>query len=1131
MTPQPPRTRLRCDTLEARENPAPLLAENFDALRPPMTAFNWSYWGTGSYVTTKIVAASAAVSLASTGDNSAQSRYFSTAPQPADATVSVKIYSNTPTPAVVLARGQNLTTPAGSYVGAQVRTGGMQVDLVDFHADRATILATLKVAQPLNGVWLDVTLKPVGTALSASIRRTDTNQFLTAAGTWQAAATDALKTTVAPCSGLGSVGLGRAPGGAGMSFFDDIRVEMPVPTVVKVTFDDTPVGTRPDGWKGYVNDGTAGFGVTAARASKSPGYTATGGTNTVARSWYGTAQPADVQASASLYADTLVPGTLFVRGADLDTAKPTYYGLTATRGLEARIVKVVDGSPTTLGTIKSKDYVSGVWLRLTLTASGGTLRAVISRTDSGTWLTPDGTWADTPQPALEVADATPITAGGFVGLQRNALTAGPVTFDDVEIRGGALAAGPQITVTASQSGTAYAGDVTFTATDPGSATRRVEYRLNGKLVAAALKTPTGYTLDTTMLANGAQTLAVRAIDDLGNPNTVTLNFTTANANPTPQPARPNFPRKLPNIRIAQLAYDGNPLGAFEQARLKDSVDLVIPNPKYLSAIDAASPATPQAIYSNISNLYQGLLTNWLGYADANKADREAAFYHVTKATPFTGSSPSSQPVTWFWGVTRAANDGSSPTDMTSAARGGRATGVEFGGVGTAVSVGYPEKFIELNLDLARPAAAGWQGVVEYATAVDGYGRAVAWKELPPTADGTANFTRTGKLAFTPPTDWVTSRVGDGDKLFTVRVRTTAGGSAQAPVAKTVLGRDYVTADGKAAGTIPTFDYAADKNGDGFLSDAEYAGRAAGKDARFVYESRLFYPYYGQMRFVTNPSSAAVRNWAVAYHQQQLAQNPLADGVFLDNSNGRLPLNGASVAEVTATYSTDYAAVVSAITRKLGGKIVLTNTSGGNADATPVAAVSTGVFEEFVLRPTEANWSGFNDVASLVKSRLASDSPSPYVILDSHPGSFPVGTDRVKMGTLAYYYLVSDPDKTMLMFYGGFSPAAPWADTWIAAVATDLGKAKGAFTTLATGKDPQNAALDYKVYRREFDTGIALYKPRSYTLGQGTGTTDDATGTTHDLGGNYRVLRADNTLGPVVTSVTLRNGEGTVLVKA
>ena len=1132
--PRPPRRcRLDCVALEARDTPASLLAENFDALKPPTTAYDFSSWGTGGgYVTTKIVAASGAVSLGSTGSETAHSRYFSVTPQPADVPVGAKILSDTPTPAVVFARGRDLATPAGSYLGAQVRTGGLQVDLVEFRAGAVSALASVRVAKPLYGVWLDVTVKPVGATLTASVRRGDTGEYLTASGTWQAADTDALRTTVAAFADTGSVGVARNAGGAGMSFFDDFHVEPPPSAVVRVNFDATAVGSRPADWKSYTSDGTAGFAVSAARQGGTPGYIANGGTNTTARSWYGTAQPADVQASASLYADTLVPGTIFVRGANLDGAKPTYYGLTVTRGVTAKIVRVADGVATTLATLASKDYVSGVWLRLTLTASGGALRAVVSRADnSGAWLTPDGTWSDTPQPAIEVGDPVPLAAPGFVGVQRDALTAGPVTFDDFEAKPASLAGGPQVRVGPSQPGTAYSGDVTFSVTDPDGAARRIEFRVNGKLVSAAASAPAKYTVDTTSLPNGPHTLTVRALDGSGNPNTVTLLFTTANAAPTPL-VRPAIPRKLPNIRIAQLAYDGNPLGDFEKARLKDSVDLVIPNPKYLAAIDAVSPSTPQAIYSNVSNLYQGLLTNWLGYADANKADREAAFYHVSKATPFSGSSPSSQPVTWFWAASRGPADGSSPiTDLTSAARGGQPTAVEFGGAGSALTVGYPEKFAELNVDLARPAAAGWRGVVEYATGVDGYGRANSWKPLTLSADGTAGFTKSGRVSFTPPADWVTARVGEGDKLYSLRVRATTGSAADAPSARTLLGRDYVNAGGKDAGTIPAFDAVADKNGDGYLSDAEYAARAAGKDARFAYESRLLYPYYGQMRFVTNPSSSAVRNWAVAYHQQQLALNPLADGVFLDNSGGKAPLNGASIDEPSAGYADDYGALVAAVTRKLGGKIVLTNTSGGGDAANAVAAASTGVLEEFVLRPTEATWSSFTDVAALVKSRLAADTPSPYVILDSHPGSFPVGTDRVKMGTLAYYYLLADPDKTMLMLYGGFSPAAPWSQTWITAVSTDVGNARGAFTTLAAGKDPQNAALDYKVYARSFDNALVLYKPRSYMLGQGTGTADDATGTTQNLGGRYRVLHADGTLGPVVTSVTLRNGEGAVLMKA
>src|SRR5262249_17284373 len=148
---------------------------------------------------------------------------------------------------------------------------------------------------------------------------------------------------------------------------------------------------------------------------------------------------------------------------------------------------------------------------------------------------------------------------------------------------------------------------------------------------------------------------------------------------------PVVPRHYSHIRIAQLAYSGNPMGTFEQNLLRNSVDVVIPNTQYLNTIQGVSPATPQLIYSNVSNLYQGLLADWLRYADAHGVSRELAFYHVTKATNFTGTSPSSQPVNWFWGVYQTANG--TTTDMTSAARGGRNFNVTFGAAGTTTAIG------------------------------------------------------------------------------------------------------------------------------------------------------------------------------------------------------------------------------------------------------------------------------------------------------------------------------------------------------------------------------------------------------------------------------------------------------------
>src|SRR5258706_8346767 len=119
---------------------------------------------------------------------------------------------------------------------------------------------------------------------------------------------------------------------------------------------------------------------------------------------------------------------------------------------------------------------------------------------------------------------------------------------------------------------------------------------------------------------------------------------------------------------------------------------------------------------------------------------------------------------------------------------------------------------------------------------------------------------------------------------------------------------------------------------------------------------------------------------------------------------------------------------------------------------------------------------------------------------------------------------------MLMFFGGDTPAAAGSGTWIPSATVDVGRPTGGMTTFAAGADPENLALTYKVFRRDYGKAVGLYKPRSYALGVGTGTLNTATATTHPLSGSYRALNPDGTLGPVVTRVTLRNAEGIALMK-
>ena len=1125
-----PALRPDLERLEPRENPSAWVGEGFDQVSAPALPSGWSHWandGQQQYITSKLQAASGPNALASLGSSAVQSRFWATTGYPADYGAAASVRSHASAPLEVIARGSGLNTTAPTYVAAVVSAGGV-VQLAEVKNGVRTSLGKVTPAQslPYTGVWLKVQLRPVGEWVGVQVQRADTGAYMNASGGWQTTPVEALraKTGVTPAAGL--VGVGRLPGGGGMAYADDFAVL--APPGVNEAFDTTRPDPLPANWQRWASDGLNRAAVGGDRfLSSDSALGITGTSATSARAWLGSVITADATADVAVYADNLIPSGVIVRGTNLNTATPSYYSLTVTRGLTVELKKVVNGVATSLGTVKSSGYVSQQWIRLTLRASGDQLRGMVYRTDTRQWLAADGTWQVVPEPAFTLTDGS-ITGTGYVGVERSRLAAGTVWFDDFAVRPPGSGTGPAVSVSASQTGV-FGGVVKFTVTaTPADRVVQVEFKLDGKVKAVRSSAPAVWDLDTTALANGPHALEVRVLDADGNSTTKAFGFTVFNEGSTPDPERPAGVRKYTHIRLAQLAYSGNPMGTYEKDLAKNSLDLIIPNTKYLQTLESVAGDTPSVIYSNISNLYGGLLTDWFEYAAAHGADRESAFYHVTQATGFTGASPSSIPVREFWEVLRGAAGGSgSLTDLTYAAT-GRGTGVPFGGVGQALHLGWTDRFREVNFTV-QTAAAGWLGSFQYVSEVNPDGSPKAWKTLSLLSNGTAGFTQSGQLIFDPPADWKPAVMpGTGQLLYYVRVVTTAG---TGPTAKTLFGRDYVNSAGGGKGTIPAFDATADTNGDGYLTDAEFANRRSGYYARFVHETRLFYPYYGQMRFVTNPGSVPVRQWAADYHQRLLDQHTQADGVFLDNSNGKLPFAGTPVQESVATFTDDMAAAVGAVTRALPGKWVVSNTVGSIAEGDAIAEQSTAVLEEFLLKPTDHTWSTVLDMKNLIDRRLAADSPSPYVIIDTHPGSGDIRTERTRQGALAYYYLLADPDKTFLMFFGGFSPSAAWEKVFVPAATYDVGKPRGAMTTLATGTDPQNAKLTYRVYAREYENALVLLKPRSYALGQGTGTTDQATATTHQLNGKYRQLYSDGSLGQVVTSIKLMNGEGVTLVKA
>jgi hypothetical protein len=601
------------------------------------------------------------------------------------------------------------------------------------------------------------------------------------------------------------------------------------------------------------------------------------------------------------------------------------------------------------------------------------------------------------------------------------------------------------------------------------------------------------------------------------------------AAPTQPPGASGIPQHYSWIRLAEIAYSGATLGSFEDQLLRNSIDLVITDdPALNSHISQVSPSTAQVAYINYSSIYGSLLLDWDNYADTHNLSRESAFYHVTQATPYSGDSPSSQPVNWFWGVYLG---GATPTfqDVTEPAHIAGAPPITLGGAGQSMYIAYPEQFREINLSLRSGAASGWSEVLEYPTAVDAYGNPTAWGTLQPITDTTGKLTRSGQITFDPPSNWKAASINDSAPMYFVRVFTVSNG--RAPVVSTVLGRDYTGSSGGTSGVIPAFDYSADINHDGYLSDAEYAHRQPGMNARFAYEGRLFYANYGAERFAANPSAAGFRSWAMDYSQRFLAGRPNTTGLFVDNSNGSSQVS-TPVRESLATYTADYGSLLGAVSKAIAPHWLMINTVGGGTSADPVVRQVASYFEEFALRPLSASWLQFENMAGLVAHRAGLASPAPYAVLDSLPTGGSPTDPRTQIATLAYYYLVGDPTRTFLDLYGGFSPATSWNQHWFGALTYNVGKPTNSWSLFASGLDPSDTRLTYHVYARSYTNALVLYKPLSSTATASmTGSLSNNSATVQQLGGTYRPLNADGTLGAPVTSITLRNGEGAILIKA
>ncbi len=235
-----------------------------------------------------------------------------------------------------------------------------------------------------------------------------------------------------------------------------------------------------------------------------------------------------------MYLNSLTPAELFVDGSNLSSATPSYDALTLTRGLQANLIQVENGTTTTLASLTSStsSYLSGQWVQAQITAQGSDLQVTIYRTDTKQWLTSDGNWSSIPTYAFNVSNA-PSLAAGEAGIGRLANYAGTVVFDNFRA-GAAGTVGNAVALTSSASSGSVAGSVTFTATASGNVTQ-LAFILNGQVVSTSTNASSSWTLNTETLANGSYTLTVLAGAKDGSVGAGTYAFTVSNSPPPPPP--------------------------------------------------------------------------------------------------------------------------------------------------------------------------------------------------------------------------------------------------------------------------------------------------------------------------------------------------------------------------------------------------------------------------------------------------------------------------------------------------------------------------------------------------------------------------------------------------------------------
>ena len=268
---------------------------------------------------------------------------------------------------------------------------------------------------------------------------------------------------------------------------------------------------------------------------------------------------------------------------------------------------------------------------------------------------------------------------------------------------------------------------------------------------------------------------------------------------------------------------------------------------------------------------------------------------------------------------------------------------------------------------------------------------------------------------------------------------------------------------------------------------------------------------------------------------QSMPNSTSGGLIVEYGNG-------TKAEVinSGKYINDlgnlFAAVAKAMHSTMGNSLLYPNIGDyTNNNVISLGPKADGLLTEFLCRE-DATYSSTGETTLWDIAKTMADSGKIFILTQGlyDPPSGPnftagnyLSTDsRHNMYSLASYWMGKQGNLT---YYQQRPRWKPLSSYWVNAQEYDIGQPKANYYIWKTNTNPgDQVGQKYRIYRRDYTKAIVLFRTR-YDWDPANFKDHGARSDYYDLGGNYRVLYPDGTLGPEINQIALSLSEGVVLI--